>query len=243
MAASARRSFTATYSVDANNVNFRTSLNAVGYAGEANCDLYIVTSAAVVIGSTSTATPAADTGTFGAGCKLRLTQGAAAYIAGKGGNGGNGGTGNSGSGTAGGAGGDAIKISTSILFTIYDSGAYIQGGGGAGGGAGGSDDDGDDETGGGGGGGAGRVAGSAGTGNGTPAVAGTLTTGGAGGTGDRFAGGAGGNRAVAGVAGATGGAPGGAGGAAGKAINLNGNSAPTFATGGVTNTDIFGVIS
>jgi hypothetical protein len=242
-----RPSRTITISADENNVNLRTKFNAAGYGGEGGMDLVVVLAPAIVIGSASTANPAMDTGSFGTGCSLTIVQGSGAYIAGAGGQGGNGGHGSSDPGTAGGAGGDGLKISTSIPVYILNTSAFIQGGGGGGGGGqgnttgGGGDpknpDPTNDDDGGGGGGGAGRIAGAPGAfpgGGGS----GTLTTGGAGeAASSATAGAAGGNRGVAGSASTC------AGGAAGKAINLNGNAAPSFLTGGITNTGIFGAIS
>jgi hypothetical protein len=135
----------------------------------------------VIIGSSSTSTPAFNVGSFPAGSIIYLNIGSNAYIVGRGGNGGArvAGRGDNGPSKPGTAGGNALYT----RHTTYLTNNGIIGGGGGGGGGGGRTNRSiqayDDYTGAGGG-GAGNTAGSAGT-SGVGAANGTLTSGGVGG--------------------------------------------------------------
>lgn len=160
-----------------NNINLYTAMGSPTYALTAVVNI----SGGLIIGSTSTSTPAFDVGSFPTGSVIYLNIGSGTYIVGRGGNGGNrvSGAGGQGASKPGGAGGPALKTRQ----TLYLNNAGTIGGGGGGGGGGGRTNRGgqayDDYTGAGGG-GAGKTAGSGGTGldqcGGAPA--GTLTTGG-----------------------------------------------------------------
>ena len=132
-----RRRFTVTISSNEDNINIRTKMNSVGYAGQVNCDLNFINNSGVEIGSSSRTLPALDTGNFGAGCILTINN--SGIIAGAGGTGGHGVNGNespfiNNADEVGFGGGDAIKISTSILIKINNTGTIFGGGGGGGGG-------------------------------------------------------------------------------------------------------------
>lgn len=206
------------YSNDQQNVNLYDDFVAQWGTPTINTEAKFIVEAGVVIGSSSTATPAMDTGTLwnfsGGSGFIQIIIESSAYVVGRGGSGG------SSSGGAGGAGGDAINIQEPSVI-ISNSGVIGGGGGGGGGatvGAAASS----------GGGGAGNSVGT--TGGAGGANDGTLTTGGDGGfdlvepSFEAF-GGRGGNLGNSGSAGTTnGGGTTGGGGAAGKAIELNGNS-------------------
>ena len=193
----------------------------------------VAVASGVVIGSTSTSTPAFDTGSFPSGSTLQLTNNGT--IAGKGGPGGAGGivTGSAcASGSAGTAGGPAIQVR--LATTLANNGA-IWGGGGGGGGSNGFFRSG---GGGGGGGGAGTAIGAGGVGGaaafspGFAGSAGTATAGGTGGFGGAPSslnkGGDGGGPGSPGGAGTAISCSGGAGGAAGSAVI--GNSFVTWSS-------------
>lgn len=216
-------------------------------------------SAGTIISSLDASTPALDFAGFVAGSLITIiNEGLIAGHGGKGGRGGAAGDGGSANlffaGTRGSPGGDAIRLPASACtINITNANGRIWGGGGGGGG-GGPDHDGDGSnvatTGGGGGGGAGSGQpgdpGSFNDADGTPGLAGgtglngDFGTGGTGedtgGTGDSATGGNGGTWGAAGAGGQARtthtliSIPG-VGGAAGKAINVNGGTAPVFASG------------
>lgn len=217
------------------NYNMKTAAIAAGWDQVTPLQMSVTVNNGIVIGSTTTAAPAFDTGTgFPIGTTLALINNGT--ITGKGGTGGGGGiynygNGNDPTGYPGESGGVAFRAQLSI---VVSNNGTIQGGGGGGGGGGLMAGEG---WGSGGGGGAGHTPGQ-GTivqgnaeywsGAGSP---GTLTTGGAGSTVNyfsgyggspgpaQFPGGAGGNPGNAGAAGANG-KPGGA---AGIAVQGNSN--------------------
>jgi hypothetical protein len=220
-------------------------------------DVYVTVNSGIIIGSTSTATPALTTGS-GWTQRSRIFLINNGTIMGRGGAGGIGGS--NGNGFGGSAGGTAIDLTKDITIT-NNSAIYGGGGGGGGGGASGSN-----AGGGGGGGGAGDIGGTGaagGTPSGNAGAAGTSSGPGNGGAGLSWSqssggknpvttsgvSGAGGNGGSFGAAGSSGTAAtgdgtlfsGSGGGAAGKAINLNGYTA-TFTTGG-TNPNVLGAIS
>ncbi len=225
---------------NANNFNLwnylvTNSLATPGQPGSWN----VTIASGVVIGSTSTGTPAFDTGAFPSGSTLQIVNNGT--IVGAGGAGGAGQSYASGStcmtlppvgiGSAGG-----IGFRAQPALTLANNGSIWGGGGGGGGGGAKLSGAG----GGGGGGGAGSIAGAGGAvgtgGSGGQAGAmGTLSAGGAGGVGQTATntGGTGGAGAGPGLAGSTGGAgcsAGGTGGAAGAAVS--GNSFVTWTTVG-----------
>ena len=223
-----------TISSSSSNLNIRNYLVSNGLSnGGAAGTWYVTIAGGVVVGSTSTGTPALDSGTFPAGSALQLVNNGT--ITGRGGAGGNGGVPSSttcGSGASGTAGGPAIQLRLSTNLTNNGS---IWGGGGGGGGGGDAGVGGFRSYGGGGGGaGAGLVANSGGSGGtanvtGSPGGSGSQSApgaGGAGGSGIGGAGGAGGGPGLAGGAGgsasaiycSTGGGSGGSGAAAGSAV-------------------------
>jgi|GEM_PF-1373862 len=228
----------ATIAANTSNYNLKSAAIAAGWNQTTPLAASITINAGIIVGSTSTATPAFATGsTFPAGSTLSIINNGT--IQGMGGNGGNGG--NDSVGGPGSAGGNAIQLNWPV--TITNSSGFIYGGGGGGGGGGGTT--GGFEAivayGGGGGGGrsantnsAGGIAVAVGAGfSGNPGTAAAAGTGGAADVQSPASSGAGGNGGDVGAAGATG-APGlggsinnyigGAGGAAGKAIVLNGNA-------------------
>jgi hypothetical protein len=231
---------TVIFDQDQVNVNLRTEYDKSYPAPESGDTVTFVVETDVVIGSSSTGSPAMTVGVWPAGVTLVLTN--TGYIVGRGGNGGDGGCACLSNGRAGGYGGPALYSRQAI--TITNNG--IIGGGGGGGGGGAGIDGGYAGPGGGGGGGAGYVAGSGGDGelgggcwwtayDGAP---GTLTAGGAGGDAWRTDAGTGGTGGSLGQAGSVGGEdtyrkcgtiPG-AGGAAGNAVD--GNSYITWTTVG-----------
>jgi hypothetical protein len=214
------------------------------------------------VGSTSTATPALDTGSgWTSGDTITIIVNA--FILGKGGAGGNGGNAtnvSANAGSAGGAGGTALNLQYDVTI---DNNSEINGGGGGGGGGGGAEGiqvSGKISTqtvsgGGGGGAGTGKTQSSGGSG-GSASGGDSRASGSAGSNSSQIAGGSGGSggsltNAVAGDGGDGGGkgaagsngtagsgsqnsGAGGAGGAAGKAIELNGNSV-TYTTVGTIN--------
>lgn len=239
--------------IDANlfGVNLRTmhdSIYGVPVSGNVvNCTI----NTGVVVGSTTTATPAFTIGTWPAGVNINLFI--LGKIEGKGGAGGGGSNNTSTNGTPGSAGGTALFTRQAI--TLSTGSGKIWGGGGGGGGGGTRSLGSQPSTfhGSGGGGGAGKNAGGAGAGgaegfgtNGLAGAAGTELAGGAGGASSGSgagAGGAGGGPGLAGTAGAnatTGSVNtlGGAGGATGKAID--GISFVTFTGGSSPSGDIRG---
>lgn len=235
---------------DTNNYSMYTAALAGGWDGVVPINLTVTISAGVVVGSTSTSTPALkDTDVeWPAGSIITLVNNGT--IAGCGGNGRSANTGfgiYQTPGQPGYAGGPALRCNSNKL-RVANYGTIGGGGGGGGAGGGAHDPSWGDSPAGGGGGGAGRSIGTAGAGapgqdhpNSTAGSVGTLTTGGAGGTGQTGApsgayggnGGKGGDLGYAGNAGGNGGAggdggpmAGGAGGAAGAAVV--GNAAITW---------------
>lgn len=203
-----------------NNLNLWSYLLANGFATAGTPGIWVVTIASgVVIGSSSTSTPAFDTGVFPAGSTLQIINNGT--IVGSGGNGAGSLTALCGTGTpVAGDGGPALRAQ--LALTITNNNAIW--GGGGGGGIGGSNNA--VAWSGGGGGGAGSAPGAGGT-IGAPipgprsGSAGTISAGGAGGTFAPLgqAGGAGGGPGVAGSAGGSGpGCAGRPGGAAGSAV-------------------------
>jgi len=216
---SGNRVFTLTYAADASNVNIRTDAVAAGW--NTVSALKVVINSGVVIGATTTASPAmtTDSTAFPGGLTIENNG----TITGKGGAGGNGAsvtaTPSFNAPTAGSVGGPGLN--TAVACTLINTGS-IYGGGGGGGGGGAYYNTGIPQTsvagsgGGGGGGGAtsgspvGGAGGARGTANysasktnGVAGAAGTVSAGGLGGT-QGVAGGNGGNPGVNGSAGANG---------------------------------------
>ena len=204
-------------STNTNNINLKTSVDAVGYAsGKTYATLLVANN--IVVGSTNTASPAVTIGTFTGNDVVEVVLEANGYITGCGGAGGKGIGGfnvNSGSfdpGTDGGAGGTALYTR---FNTFVNNLGNVWGGGGGAGGGGGSNTGGksrEGEGGGGGGGGAGQLGGAAGDGGtnsagtqGTAGSVGSLAAGGAGGPpgGDAGFGGTGGGPGLPGEQGLT----------------------------------------
>ncbi|MAN77774.1 MAG: hypothetical protein CML24_11425 [Rhizobiales bacterium] len=204
----------------ANNINLRSIHDSLFPPLTEGDEITFIVNSGVVVGSTSTGSPAMHVGTWPAGF-VPLVQ-VRGRIQGRAGNGGRGGQ-NGGNGASGGAGGRALYTRSPITLELL-SGAQIWGGGGGGGGGGSRFGA---RGGGGGGGGAGTLPGSGGAGgsgqqSGQPGKPGTATAGGAGGAGAYSAGDgrAGGGPGQSGTAGQAGyGTSGGAGGAAGSAID------------------------
>lgn len=197
-----RNTIAITISSSTNNYNLFSNLGGGYIAG--STDVLVTINPGVVIGSTSTGSPAFTISGFTAGDTVSLTNDG--VIVGKGGAGGAGGAGTSGSagsntaalgyGSAGSNGGDALSVS--FATSITNNGTIAGGGGGGGGGAGGrSVLNLSVYMFGGGGGGGGAGSGSGGTGgvptptpraNGANGNSGTATAGGAGGAGGSAAG-------------------------------------------------------
>jgi hypothetical protein len=194
------------------NYNLRLAAIAAGWDQVSPLSAFVTVDTGVVIGSSSTATPAFTVaGSYPAGSSINLTINTGANIVGAGG------AGDSliyfpGGGGGGTSGGTALAAAgvTGATITITNNGVIAGGGGGGGSGGVGTASEGA------GGGGAGAIIGVGGKGlnSQTSGKNGTNTTGGAGGGG---AGGAGGNLGVAGVA--SGSAPGAAGAATTGAAN------------------------
>lgn len=202
--------FNQTISASTSNYNLRSAAIAAGWDQVLVLKATITINSGVFVTSTSTGTPAFQTGSsFPAGSTLAIINNG--FIVGRGGTGGTGGfSSNRAGGTAGGSGGTALLVSASCSVTNNNT---IGGGGGGGGGGANSAVLGG--SGGGGGGGAGLGTGgprgsqSAGTVNSQNGSNGTETAGGAGGAGGgdgraNTAGGRGGNGGGLGAAGATG---------------------------------------
>lgn len=219
---------------DTNNFNIRTEHDALFQAPVSGDIVRVRIAAGVVVGSSSTGTPAMQSGSWPTGIEIFIEN--LGRIAGAGGGGGKGGlkqTGESPDGLPGEAGGLALSVAVAVKFYNID-GVIAGGGGGGGGGASAINFV---HSGGGGGGGAGRAAGTAGTGGNNNATDGTLTAAGAGGSGvgDGGTGGAGGAPGQVGSSGAsTADYTGGAAGAAGAAISgvsniswVDANDSPT----------------
>ncbi len=221
--------------------NYLTANNlaAAGVSTPANVTIV----GGVVISSTSTGSPAFDTGAFPSGSTVQLTNNGT--IAGAGGNGGSGGACPSTAAASGSPGGPALRAQ--IALSVTNNGSVWGGGGGGGGGASDSERTGSYLFGGGGGGGAGTQFGGGGAvvqgSLGTPPASGnpgSTSAGGAGGAGANlagFTGGAGGNGGGPGSAGGNGTTgnvtvcePAGTGGAPGPAVL--GNSFITWTTTG-----------
>ena len=227
---------------------------------------------AIVVGSSSTATPAMDLTGLPEDSVINLTN--LGTIAGRGGDGGDGSdleTDSEGgcsvltqnNGQDGSDGGDAIEYDgTNVDLNLTNAAGEIFAGGGGSGGGGSCFSSGtcNGNAGGGGGGGAGGSVGGSGgsaTRNAVPIVNGDGSNGAAGGTGSSGAGGSGGaggtNSACSGKAGGDGGDYGedgvagtgggnGNGGSAGLAVKKNGTGTTTFVTGGVEGTDYKGTV-
>lgn len=231
-------------SSNTNNYNIRTAALAAGWNGSDIVDVFVQINSGVIVGSTSTGTPAMDTGTsWPVGSTITINN--EGKIQGRGGNGGYADLSSPQSGLPG---GDALNLQ--INTTITNASGSIWGGGGGGGGAadvGQSVIEGEftEVTAYGGGGGGGGGAGSDGGTGGAPGVnvVTTIVAPSAGSTGISTSGGGGGfggtgQNSTAIATGGTGGAGGGpgtagtgsitqgilvsAGGAAGKAVDLNG---------------------
>ena len=213
---------------DVNNINLLTLYTGVFGAPDGSTDAIVIVESGVIVGSTSTGTPAVNTGSWPSGATIKLEVRSGATVVGAGGAGG------ASLGADGSSGGNAILLNNDL--EVINAG-LIGGGGGGGGSA--FEQDGSDDYNAGGGGGAGRISGAAGTMS-TPFTGdfypttdsqpGTLTSGGNGGTIQRetlplisLFGGDGGNLGQAGAA-AIDGTTNGTGGAAGKAVKPNGNT-------------------
>ena len=121
-----------TFTANSLNYNVRTAAIAAGWDQILPLVATVTVNPGVVIGSSSNAVPAFDTGTLPAGSMCYLTIGAGAYIVGKGGDGGRGGGDyNFGPCTPGAAGGTAIRAQVPVVII---NGGTIGGGGGGGGG-------------------------------------------------------------------------------------------------------------
>src|SRR5262249_5069327 len=125
-----------TISSSTNNLNLWNYLVSNGLSnGGAAGTWYVTIASGVVIGSTSTSTPALDTGSFPAGSTLNLVNNG--VITGRGGPGGTGGSVTSittcSSGLAGGVGGPALQLR--IATVVTNNGSIWGGGGGGGGGS------------------------------------------------------------------------------------------------------------
>ena len=224
--------FSITLSSNENNVNIRTKVNALGYDGTYPAQVTVTINTGVLIGSSSTANPALDTGTFFTGSTISIINNG--VISGRGGNGGNGGICfQDSAGGSGGNGGPGLRVQHATTITNNNT---IQGGGG--GGSGGNGDN-PAQCGSGGGGGAGVPPGSggiravgAGSQNG---FTGGTHSGGAGGNNSNGAiGGAGGPRGNSGANGtcAAGACGGGGGGGAGANGGRGGNWNSISVSGG-----------
>jgi hypothetical protein len=180
--------------LDANNmnVNLRTLHDSLYVAPVSGNNIFLIINAGVVIGSTSTALPALDVGTWPAGVTVQVTLDVGARIQGRGGDGGNQ------LGQNGFAGGPAFYTRKTVALI---NNGQIYGGGGGGEGAGSVE---------GGGGGAGTNPGVGGAGT-FPGASGTADAGGAAGAGGGGGAGAGGGPGAAGVNGSSGFSPGAAG--------------------------------
>lgn len=219
MAAGGAFVFNATISANTTNYNLRSAAITAGWNQVAPLLATITVNSGVYVGSTSTGTPAFDTGvTFPAGSSLALVNNGT--VCGMGGAGAPAGGGVD----AGSPGGLALKAQAAI--TVTNNGTIGGGGGGGGEGGNASWTDGKNNysaTGGSGGGGRG---GGAGGGPINPGTAGTYTAAGTGGAWSGDAGGGafgatnGGNGGGFGAAGATAGS---AGGSSGAAVNGNSN--------------------
>ena len=185
-----------------NNLNLRTIHDTLFTKPESGDNVLCIVEAGVVVGSTSTTTPAFDVGDWPAGVSITLNI--AGRLQGRGGDGGAGGFLTSVPAEDGAAGGVALKVGVTIDLEV-PSGEIFGGGGGGGGSLSGD----------GGGGGAGTLGGIGGSELVSGATAGDPGTPDAGGAGGGTAGTGGGP----GLAGQVGGIGGGAGGAAGAAID------------------------
>lgn len=118
--------------IDSNsfNINVRSLHDALYAAPESGDTVNFTVLAGVTVGSTSTASPAVDTGTFPAGVTVTLTIVSGGRIEGHGGDGPTGPLARS-SGAPGLPGGTALKVQTAVL--LDDDGGEIWGGGGGGG--------------------------------------------------------------------------------------------------------------
>lgn len=213
-----RSRFIRTFTTSVQNPNLVTEATSNGRYSAGLSWVSCTVNNGVVIGSSSTTTPAFSSSTFVNGDLLDIDVQTGGYIAGAGGRGGNGGRGGDGSSgsSAGTAGGTAIQATVSVFLT---NNGIIGGGGGGGGGGNGDNDNIATDGGGGGGGGAGNIVGVGGNGgsgnqSGGDGDNGTLLTGGRRGNGPGNAsnGGNGGNLGNPGLTGSR------AGGAAGNAI-------------------------
>jgi hypothetical protein len=214
-------------SANVNNIDMKAIALANGWNGSVPLTMTVTVNNGIVVGSTSTATHAFDTGaTFPAGSSLSLINNG--FIVGKGGNGGNGGgAGNSGI-SSGTNGGPALRARATLSIT--NNGTVGGGGGGGGGGEYRHVTDSGPVGGGGGGGGAGFGSGGAGGNvgggapNGSSGGSGSSTGGGAGGSSGNLQGNVAANGAGGGSLGSSGGNSGQAfGGSGGAAIVGNSN--------------------
>ncbi|GEM_PF-5790263 len=120
----------------ANNLNLSNWLQSnTDWNGTDPQSFTVVIPSGVLIGSTSTATPALTVGTFPAGSSLLLIN--RGRIQGRGGSGGNGVNTHGTIGSAGGAGGNALAL-TDMDVRVINADGEIWGGGGGGGGGGGA---------------------------------------------------------------------------------------------------------
>lgn len=213
------------FTIDEQNVNLRTRYEDNFGTPDASTVAKFVVTSGVIIGSSSTASDAMDTGTWPAGATITLQTNSGSFVVGAGGGGGD--------GVDGDNGGDAINMQYDL--TLVNNGVI---GGGGGGGAG--EIDGDAQAGGGG--GAGDDVGPKGLtfyagagGSTTDAEDGTLENGGAGGEasggGDLAEGAAGGDLGQNGNNSLSN-----TGGTAGFAIRKNGNTLTESVTGDIRGT-------
>ena len=210
-----------TIAANTTDYNLHNALVTAGWDGTAVVNATVTINSGIIVGSTSTATYAFDTGVIPAGSTVNIVNNG--YIVGRGGNGGNGGANKPyatapGSGAPGQAGGPAMYLRYAVSITNGSGYIYSGGGGGGGGGVTNGANVGYNSGGGGGGGGAGNVVGAPGAnGIGNPYVAngGGLSIGGGGGVGGGVIGGAGGALNMNGVYPSFNGGGGGGGGANG----------------------------
>lgn len=186
--------FNATISTNTTNYNMRAAAVTAGWNQTDALIATVTINSGIVVYSTSTATPAFDSGaTFPVGSSLTIVNNGS--IIGKGGNGGVGGsTSNGACGAAGGGGAGGPALTVALATTVTNNG-NIYGGGGGGGGGGSTFYSGRGciaETGGGGGGGQSYSGTSAGGGGSNSSACATIYIGGAGGGGTSAGAGGGG---------------------------------------------------
>jgi hypothetical protein len=128
-----RPTISLTIAADTTNYNIRNAATAAGWNGVDPVRVELTINPGIYVGSSSTATPALDTGIFPSGSEILITNNGT--IIGRGGNGGAGGSAYGAgitAGAAGGAGGPALKATSSCA--VINNGTIAGGGGGGGGG-------------------------------------------------------------------------------------------------------------